>query len=315
MEIQVFDASALANAPARFTDADSIAQGVSEGFATLSTDKGRFTPRQNGVAIPGSKNLTELEAVIVAMHPPGRGTSRTYFGGVYDPNNPSEPVCSSDDGITPRADSSEVQHTQCGDCPQNQVGSGERAGTRACRYAKNLGVVIPSFSTDTVFQLRVSAQGIFDGVDKASGTSGLLAYATQLGAYRRIPQEVLTEISIADGLTGGVRFKAVGLLNDTDAANMVAKSKSPEVTRLVGPRPIKGAAPALPALPKLEALPKPTPVAEEPKPAPAPAPAPAAEPEPVVLAPKAQKAVVAEDNSADDVLKSRIASAFGSPKK
>jgi hypothetical protein len=231
MEIQVFDPKAVQGAAPRFGAEDSIAKGVDEGFATLSTDKGRFTPRKNGVALPSGNNLTELQAVIVAMHPPGRGTSRTYFGGTYDPNNTSEPLCASDDGVTPRADSAEPQSKQCGDCPQNQAGSGERAGTRACRYVKTVGVVIPSFDTETVFNLRVSAQGIFDAPDKSTNTSGLLAYATQLSAARRIPQEVMTEISIPDGATGGVRFRAVGLLGDGDAQRMVELSKTPETLR------------------------------------------------------------------------------------
>lgn len=315
MEIQVFDPKTLQGSAPRFSDEDSAAAGVAGGFATLSVDKGRFTPRLNGVVIPSGNN-TELQAVVVAMYPPGRGTSRVYFGGTYDPNNTSEPVCQSDDGLAPRTDVTERQHGDCATCPMNQPGSGERPGTRACRFVKNVGVVIPSYSNETVFQLRVSAQGIFDGVDKATGAAGLLAYATQLGSYRRIPQEVMTELSIPDGLTGGVRFKAVGLLNDSDAHAMVELGKKPETMRVVGPRGAPRA--ATPALPQLPAMKKEVPPqVTQPEPSdnidpPSPQVV-ETKPEPK-LTPKPQAAASNSATTTDDALKARIQSAFGAPK-
>lgn len=90
----------------------------------------------------------ELDLVIVRVN---EGISKTWYEKEWNPNEEAgAPECSSDDGISPRADSPKKQcgpDGLCANCPQNQWGSkinritGEKV--KACTDTKRMAIMAP----------------------------------------------------------------------------------------------------------------------------------------------------------------------------
>lgn len=263
----------------------------------ISTNKGMFTAILDG-AQQGNRQHT-LDVVIVGESPSGRATGRIWYAGKYDPNaEASAPDCFSNDGKTPDAGATKPQCSNCAECPKNIKGSGDMPGTVACRFTKTLAVVVPAAGFDTVWQLRVSAQGIFAAADPAAGVYGLNALRSLLVQKRLTAELILTRISFPEGSTGGIRFQPVGLLAEQDAKQSWAIARNPDTVKNLliqsGVAPTQAAtAPAtLPTLAPVASAPlqaapvyaEPAPVQQAPVYAPPPAPVYAA-PAPVQQAP------------------------------
>ena len=63
-----------------------------------------------------------------------------YAKAFVEGDEPAAPDCSSDDGITPRADSKNKQSDNCATCPKNVWGSGKEGKGRECGDSKRLAV-------------------------------------------------------------------------------------------------------------------------------------------------------------------------------
>ena len=63
-----------------------------------------------------------------------------YAKAFVEGDEPTSPDCSSDDGITPRADSKNKQSDNCATCPKNVWGSGKEGKGRECGDSKRLAV-------------------------------------------------------------------------------------------------------------------------------------------------------------------------------
>lgn len=73
----------------------------------------------------------------------------------YDPKNKQPPVCSSENGIGPSADSRQPQSAFCSNCWARQWGSAlSQRGERipACTEKKRLAIIVPMFGWDTPLQ-------------------------------------------------------------------------------------------------------------------------------------------------------------------
>ena len=63
-----------------------------------------------------------------------------YAKAFVEGDEPAAPDCSSDDGITPRADSKNKQSDNCATCPKNVWGTGKEGKGRECGDSKRLAV-------------------------------------------------------------------------------------------------------------------------------------------------------------------------------
>jgi hypothetical protein len=139
------------------------ASGTGGGQAVdhISIKGGRFHIVRNGQQ-PVTLQLFELNVVIVHANP---GMTKALFEGAWNPDADAEaPICSSDDGVTPRADSEKPQCGTCAACPQNQFGSKinpqtQKAG-KACQDKKTVAVVTPGSEDGEMLRLQIPAASL-----------------------------------------------------------------------------------------------------------------------------------------------------------
>lgn len=74
--------------------------------------------------------------------------TRSYFPGVYNPNNIKPPVCSSvgenEETLAPGEDVENAQASSCEECPKNAWGSDAAGKGKACKNGIRLAVVPPT---------------------------------------------------------------------------------------------------------------------------------------------------------------------------
>lgn len=101
----------------------------------------KITVDRNGnfIAAGGVSIGNSLEIVVVDFC-----SANDYYTAVYDPNNPSPPVCFARgreiEDMIPEDESPEKQSNDCASCPHNQFGS--RGNGKACKNTRNLAVVL-----------------------------------------------------------------------------------------------------------------------------------------------------------------------------
>ena len=222
--------SMMAQLPAfASSDIDSgLASLASSAPPRLSTKGGRISAIVDGAVVAGP--FIEMDIIIVGVFPEGRATSRVYYAGKYTEGSNDSPTCASARGDVPDAGVEVPQAATCATCPQNVKGSADNGGT-ACGYTKRLAVMLPTIP-DMVFELRVSARGLFEKdaalVDGRSWT-GLNSYAATLYALARANPaikmdmtKVITTISCPLGQTEGLRFSTKGWASAADYNAAVA---------------------------------------------------------------------------------------------
>ena len=151
-----------------------------------------------------------VDVIIVNAAP----VSRSYFGGEFDPNKSTAPVCWSDDTQRPSTNVPEdrIQSRRCMDCTQNVRGSGENGG-RACRFQQRLAVVFEE-DLEEIYQLQIPASTIFGRV--VNGNMGMQAYARHLASHDMSILAVVTNIRFdEDSVVPKLYFKPVRPV-DTD---------------------------------------------------------------------------------------------------
>lgn len=176
----------------------------------------------NGEEI-GTREERYLNAVIVASSP---DTARTFYTGTYVEGETTAPTCWSADGKAPDAEVEFKQAVTCAVCPQNVAGSGQ-GDSRACRFSRNLAVVLDNDLGGKVFKLSLPAQSIFGKVE--NGVQPLQAYAKQLIAHGVDANAVVTEMRFdTTSATPKVGFKAVRFLTKEEFDVAIAQGATPE---------------------------------------------------------------------------------------
>jgi len=194
-------------------------------------------------------------------------TSRSYYDGVYQEGQNTNPVCWSNDGITPDSRSENLQATKCADCAMNIAGSGQGT-TKACRFSRRLAVVMSNdIDNSEVYQLTLPAQSIFGKGE--SGKMPLGQYVNFLAGHNLSIRGVVTEIRFdTNSATPKLTFRAVKPLseaqylaatekgNSQDAINAITYNPIPNTRKAAAPvaRPqfvAKSAAPEEPAAPAI----------------------------------------------------------------
>lgn len=130
---------------------------------SISIKGGRFHVVRNGQQ-PVTLELFKLQVIIVHANP---GMTKAFYKGAWNPDADAEsPICSSDDGVAPRADSEEPQCATCAACPQNQFGSKinptNQKQTKACQDKKSVAVVTPGAAGGEMLRLQIPAASLKD---------------------------------------------------------------------------------------------------------------------------------------------------------
>lgn len=148
--------------------AAALGTGGGGGVNKISLKQSRFRLVVNGV-----ETVLPVLAIQVALLRVNDGINKTWFEKAWNPDaEPTQPECSSDDGILPRLDSPKRQANDCASCPWNQWGSSinptNGKKTKACQDSKRMAVIPPGpngrFTSKEVesFQLAIPPASLTD---------------------------------------------------------------------------------------------------------------------------------------------------------
>ena len=297
-----------AHLAARVGSASVLSQSLSGGLSS-----GESIPR---ISIKGSRfrivegntetvlESTSLDVVIVGANP---HLSKTWYAKTWTPDaEPSSPDCSSLNGITPDAGSTDPQNDLCASCPQNAWGSRvtpQGKQIKACSDQKRLAVVAADDPTGSIYLLSVTPAAL----------QGLGQFQKEL-AVRGIPAEIVrTKVSFdTDASFPKLKFSFGGFLDEATQAQVDTLFGTDQVRTITGelrstPQPVPQVAAPAPVAPKPAPVvqPAPTPVAEPVQAAKgfgaaAPQPAPVQQAAPVTTVP-ADKAASSVASLADEI--------------
>ena len=228
-----------------FATQDIVHTGLEE-LATssaprISTEGGLMSVIVDGSVAAGP--MHNLDVIVVGVFPEARNVSRIFYAGKYVKGSKEAPICFSDKGDVPSPHSTTAQAATCAQCPKNVKGSSDSGGT-ACGFYKRLAVIVPGVP-DSVFELRVSARGIFSKTESINGTTwaGLTAYASLLAEVgKKAPNvrmdmsKVITTISCPKGQTEGLRFAVKSWATEADYAEVVKAVNSGERDKVLNSR-------------------------------------------------------------------------------
>lgn len=137
-----------------------------------------------------------LDVIIVGAAP---GVARMFFGGNYDPDEKTHPLCYSADGVTPGADVINPQSVKCINCPQNEKGSkitDTGVKTKACNYFKRMVVALADGDPEhRIFRLDAKAMTIFGEGEAAQNKFTLNEYSKKFSTRGLDPSKFVTRLS------------------------------------------------------------------------------------------------------------------------
>jgi hypothetical protein len=210
----------------------------------ISIKGGRFHVIRNGQQ-PVTLQLFQLNVVMVHINP---GITKAYFEGAWNPDADAEaPVCSSDDGVVPRADADKPQCNTCAACPQNQFGSKINPQTqkqgKACMDKKSIAIVTPGSEAGEMLRLQIPAASLKD-------------FGMYLRSLPNVPYYgVVTEITFDTTVSfPKLLFKPVGYVSEQGYATVAKRHDSDEAKAIAG---VAGATPMRSPQPQVAQLPPP----------------------------------------------------------
>lgn len=206
----------------------------------ISIKGGRFHVVRAGQQ-PVTLQLFALQVVILQAN---SGVTKAFFDKPWvEGQEPEAPVCSSDDGVVPRADSDKPQCNTCAACPNNVFGSkiteqGKQA--KLCIDKKTVAIVTPGAEDGEMLRLQIPAASLKD-----------------FGAYMRsLPVKycyVVTEITFDTTVSfPKLLFKPVGYVSEQGAAIIARRHDTDEakaIAGIAGATPMRAPAPAAAQLP------------------------------------------------------------------
>lgn len=136
-----------------------------------------------------------LDVIIVGAAPQ---VARIYFGGNYDPDEKSHPLCYSANGEVPGADVINPQAARCAICPMNEKGSkisDQGVKTKACNYFKRMVVALVDDPEHRLFKLDAKSMSIFGEGEAAQNKFTLNEYAKKFSTRGLDPAHFVTRLS------------------------------------------------------------------------------------------------------------------------
>lgn len=238
------------NIPARFAQMFPVEKlgTVSGGFPIISI-KGKIFTRNAGdesevIKRPGEDDpASSINVVILKQNP---ADSKVYYKGNYTEGSDEKPLCYSNNGISPEADSVEPQANKCSVCPHNQWGSRitDNGGKgKACADSRRIAVAALGLINDPML-MRVPAASL-----KALGL-----YGDSL-AKRQVPYQLaVTKIGFDYSVAHpALTFKAEGLVDEATADQIVSVLDETVIDRILGLSPSVAVAPAVQAVAAISA--------------------------------------------------------------
>lgn len=190
----------------------------------VSLKGGRFHVIRAGKD-PVTLQLFQLNVVMVHINP---GITKALFEGAWNPDAEAEaPICSSDDGVVPRADAEKPQCGTCAACPQNQFGSKINPQTqkqgKACMDKKSIAIVTPGAEGGEILRLQVPAASLKD-------------FGMYLRSLPNVPYYgVVTEITFDTTVSfPKLLFKPVGYVSQEGYAIVEKRHHSDEAKAIAG---------------------------------------------------------------------------------
>jgi hypothetical protein len=265
-EMIPLNSNALASAQNAFGDADFTKDIAQKSFARIGIKGGSFR-MYNGKQEVAVSEFRSMDVIVVAA---AKDVHREYYEGAYVEGVEATPVCWSANGRTPDPKAPSRQAGSCEQCPKNAKGSGAQ-GSRACKFAQRIAVVLPHEIEGTVYAMKLPAMSIFG--ETKNGFMPFKPYMTYLATQKAPVSALITEMKFdqdaavpklgfrprqKDPFVGDANIPLILAQMKSDAASnaielrVVQKDAGPSVAKAeVAPTP---AAPA-PAKPEKKAEP------------------------------------------------------------
>jgi hypothetical protein len=174
--------------------------------------------------------------------------SKMYWEKRYSQDEDSQvaPDCQSEDGVQPTAQSANKQADYCAVCPWNVWGTSiGDAGTgkgKRCRDVWKIAVIIPDFSNETMFQLRIPPNSL--KFWKAYMAQFADISIEEEGNREAHPGDVITRIFFEPDMQGTINFEGVSYINPDQKNYLNHIAENDLAANLIG---MGAQAPALPA--------------------------------------------------------------------
>ena len=209
------------------TVASAIVGSDGVSFPRISIRAGRYRLSEDGVET--TVGVT-LDTIIVGANP---RVSKVFYAKAFDASAENvRPDCGSNDGIKPEANFVNPVHSNCGTCPNNELGSKilpSGAKSRLCADQRHLAVVAAA-DPSKVYSLTVPV----------SGMTGLREYFKELTNYGIAPEESITELGFDDTASfPKITFKQKGFVSEKAISRIEALVGSDSVkvaTRQLAPQ-------------------------------------------------------------------------------
>ena len=225
-DVTIFSRPGGAVADGRTRRQSALAQTLASAstYRAIQTNtNGTFRKLLNGEPV-GNAIRGELNAVIVNALP---RVSRVFYAGAYDPKAaPTLPDCWSNDGEEPELAVSKPQAQACVACPQNVKGSSDNGG-RACRFRRNIALLLEGDDSGDIYRFGVPAQSLFGkGIGNSHPFENYIRFLISNGES---PDTVVTNISYdLEADTMKLVFTPVRILTPEEETLVAAAQANPE---------------------------------------------------------------------------------------
>jgi hypothetical protein len=232
---------AYLNTAVAATANDDLTAHASTGFPALSIKGKQWAVVRQGerkvIMNPKDPDST-ASYVDVVLIKANKNVSKTWYAKEYDPNQGDDvkPTCYSNDGVSPAADSTEVQSPKCATCRWNQWGSrisrdGQGGKGKACQDNVRVAVAAAGSINDPML-LRLPPTSIRE----------LGEYGAMLAKRGAPYQAVVTRLMFdKESESPKVTFKAMGFLDEQTFHEVKTLAETPVVMSILGKGP--GASP------------------------------------------------------------------------
>lgn len=178
---------ALSTAQQAFAGNDFTNDVAQKSFARIGIKGGVFR-LYNGKQEVAVSDERSMDVIVVAA---SKDVHREFYEDGYVEGVEAVPVCWSSNGRTPDNKVTKRQGGDCASCPKNQKGSGSK-GSRACKFAQRIAVVLPGEIGGTVYSMKLPAMSIFG--DNIGDYRPFKPYMTYLAAQKAPAPSIVTEM-------------------------------------------------------------------------------------------------------------------------
>lgn len=222
------------------------AELAGEAVPMLSIKGNTFTLQYDG----NNKVVSKIDGegrlfVDVIFADAATNKSRMYWANRYSSKEDDQvaPDCFSEDGVKPDSQSGKPQCDFCAQCPHNVWGTaiGEQGASKGkrCREVWKTAVIVPSFSPEALFQLRVPPASL-------KHFNAYMAQFAEIEVEGREadPGDVVTRVYFEPDKQGIINFEGAAYVTPEQREYVLLVNERNMASNLIG---MDNSAPALPA--------------------------------------------------------------------